>query len=161
MTEEARQRLAEHAKKKRGVILKDILPGDLVIAVDWIQEDHPEERTKAVQIVPPRDYDYPKVNAPCYLKYATPAQIEALAAVLPHCRKMLPTPNGKSRPVVLFDGGVLRAVLCAVVGTKEQSYWNSLPGRLEDFKDWVSLPEAARTPPESRGGVTRDPWWGG
>lgn len=115
MTEEAKRRLQEIQKKKRGVLLKDIKTSDITAICDLVKEkglDVIEKITRSNNSV----YN-PRLS---YLRYATREQVEVLKRELPHrdIRISAWFSDSGSREVSLFNhDGLL--FLFTFLGVKE------------------------------------------
>ena len=102
MPEDLRRRLDANRKAKRGTLLKDVAPVELQVACD-----HAEEQTGA----PSPCVDDPRECV--YLRYATDAQVEALARRLACVTVLVNAPHTSSgmRTVRVFHRATLVSAL--------------------------------------------------
>jgi hypothetical protein len=126
MAEEVKARLREARLRKRGVVLSDVPPADLLLFTD-----HVKEELNAALLPVTADGK----SKQCYLRRATPAQVEALAQGLPHrfTRAVFHAGGGRAleKEVVVFHALVIDRLLKKVGVRKPETYYGTMSNRTE------------------------------
>jgi hypothetical protein len=137
MTEEVRRRLLAAKAAKRGLLLKDVSPAELVRFTDMVKEEasaawDPLEEVREGDVRPHRLLDQ---KDECYVRRATPAQVEALAQGLPHryTRALFHAGGGlaEEREVVVFRAAAVRLLFKLMGIKKPDNYYGPMLGRTE------------------------------
>jgi hypothetical protein len=137
MTEEVRRRLRAASAARRGLLLKDVSPAELVRFTDMVKEEmsaawDPLEVLREGDVRPHRVLDQ---KDECYVRRATPAQVEALAQGLPHryTRCVFHAGGGttEEREVVVFRAAAVRRLFGLMGVKKPDNYYGPMAGRTE------------------------------
>lgn len=122
MAEHVKAQLREINAKKRAqkTLLKDLTPDDLLVLCDYA-----EDRLGLTAELPPPNVTWGRYGRSLlYIKWATPAQVAALASRIPSVTHEVTTPGARPRRIqrTFFSPDFVEAVLRAGVNTDHSKY---------------------------------------